>query len=135
MKKSILEVILNKCKRTLKSHPEYENFPHWTFLVQDNQIVSQGLNRKHEPSLSLGYHNCKDKSFIPKWHSEPDSIKRCVRILNNFSAINVRLNRQGQMKMSMPCKTCRRILSTLNCKKVYFTTEFGWQSLTLRNGY
>lgn len=129
MKKSLLDIALNKSKKTLESHPEYENFPHWTFLVQDNQIVSSGLNRKHEPDVYYGYHDCKDKTFIPKLHSEPNAIKRCVRVLNDFYAINIRLNRQGQMKMSMPCKTCRRILFTLGCKRVYFTTEFGWQIL------
>ena len=131
MKKSLLTQVLQQCRRELREHPQYEHFPHWTFLVNtNNQIISFGVNREHEPPRSLGYHDviCRDKSkeFKPKWHSELDAVKRCRFNLCDSIAINIRLNKAGEAKLSMPCKACRNLLYVTNVKRCYFTTDYGW---------
>ncbi len=126
MKKSMLTQILLKCRKDLPEHPEYLHFPHWTFFIRNNEFVSQGVNRKHEPEKKYGYHI---KDFKPKWHAELDAIRRCRRGLADLIVVNVRLNKNGNARMSMPCKTCRNLLYAIDVKKIYFTTESGWGTL------
>lgn len=130
MKKSLLTEILNRCQRDIPNHPEHDNFMHWTFIVQNNQIVSDGVNRNHEPPISAGYHGrcCIERGFKPKWHSELDAVRRCKRKLQGCEVVNVRLNKSGEVRLSMPCVACRNLLYVVNASKVFFTTEFGWGS-------
>jgi deoxycytidylate deaminase len=128
MKKSLLHTALVLAKGSLGNHPQFEHFPHWTFLVLDNQIVSTGVNRNSEPSRRFGYHNLKDTpTYRPKWHSELDAIYGCNRHLHGCVAINVRLSRLGEPRMAFPCKTCRKILKVIRCTKVFFTTDDGFE--------
>lgn len=126
MNKKLLGNILRDCKKDLINHPEYKNFAHWTFLIRDNQIISEGKNHRGEPSKKYGYHNHIDKDYRPKFHSELYAIRKCKRGLEDITLVNVRLNRLGEVKMAMPCKVCQNILRNLDIKKIYFTTEDGW---------
>lgn len=127
MKKSLLGHCLRVAKDNLINHPEYTCYPHWSFVIRNNEIIGNGVNRRHEPPKLFGYHQHRDEGFVPKWHSELDAIKRTLRRkLINFEIINIRLNKSGQCRIAMPCKTCRNILNILECKKIYFTTETGW---------
>lgn len=126
MRKSLLAQILDRCQRELISHPQYDFFAHWTFLVKNNKIISNGVNRAYEPPRCFGYHSRRDCK--PKWHSEADAIRRSKRNLVDCIAVNVRLNKQGRVRLSMPCQVCRHILNVVGVKKVYFSTEYGWGS-------
>lgn len=136
MKKAVLQHLIKKCRKDLLSgrHPQKDNFIHWTFLVRNGRIVSQGVNRPIEPSRYYGYHSvlrCDSDSFTPKWHSELDALHRSGFCLRDYIAVNVRLNKTGELRLSLPCTGCRRILKVMNCEKVYFTSESGWGQLTL----
>jgi tRNA(Arg) A34 adenosine deaminase TadA len=128
MKRKILDEIVKRCRKEAPNHPERENFLHWTFLLRDNSIISYGVNRRHEPPKFLGYHTkaIQERGFVPKWHSELDSVKRAKAKLYGCVAVNVRLNKSGQIRLAMPCQACRNLLYYVNCKRVYFTTEYGW---------
>lgn len=126
MKKSLLNQAIIRSRRDLAKHPERNNFPHWTFVVWENKIVAIGLNRKCEPDRKYGYHRIEDKTFVPKLHSELDAIRHCNRNWSLVEMINVRLNREGVVRLAMPCLTCRNLISVLGIKRVYFTTESGW---------
>lgn len=130
MRKSILDNCLQYAIRNLENHPEYLCFPHWSFVIRDNEILTVGVNRKHEPDKSLGFHNNADPLFRPKLHSEVDAIRKCnKRGLQDISIVNVRLNRSGETRVSLPCSNCRRILDVIGVKRVYFTTEKSWGRL------
>lgn len=147
MKRTILQDILKRCHYQLQigSHPQKNNFIHWTFLVRDNRIISSGVNRPIEPPRHFGYHtelgregtpfpakNGVVQPLIPKLHSELDAYRRCKENPRGCIAVNVRLNKTGLERISMPCVTCRRLLYVMNCKKVFFTTELGWGELCLK---
>lgn len=124
MKKNFLDSLIRKCRKDLYKHPEILCFPHWTFIYYNYELLSIGQNRKHEPPKYFGYHHIeKDEYFVPKLHSELDAIYRCRKYLNDFVAINIRLNKQKKTRMSKPCDCCLNILYANRCKKVYFTTE------------
>jgi hypothetical protein len=132
MKKSILNECLRLARKGLPKHPEYLNYPHWTFLIVNNQIASVGVNSSKEPNKALGYHSRIDKDdFVPKWHSEIDALTKTHRCLRNgFSAINVRVNKSGDPRMSMPCSVCQNLLLKFGCDKICFTHINGWGYLT-----
>lgn len=125
MKKSLLEILLNTSKRELLTHPQLTCFPHWTYLVDNNEIISIGINRAHEPPRWMGYHR-QNGTFKPKWHSEADAIHRLRHHIDSFIAVNIRLNRKGEPRMSMPCQCCYKLLQANRCKRIYFTTSSTW---------
>lgn len=136
MKKAILQDILKRCHHQLQlgTHPQKDNFIHWTFLVRENRIISSGVNRPVEPPRCFGYHReiCKEgPPLIPKLHSELDAYRRCREDFRGCFVVNVRLNKSGEERISMPCVTCRKLLWTNQAKKVFFTTELGWGELCI----
>lgn len=132
IRKALLSSILQICQRERSSHPQHDHFMHWTFLIRNNKIISKGVNRDCEPCRKYGYHAAapagETRNFKPKWHSELDSVKGCRDNLAGAVVVNVRLNKQGEQRLSMPCTACRNLLNVVNVSKVIFTTEFGWGS-------
>lgn len=90
-----------------------------------------------EPFKWMGYHaalSAKSEDnfpLIPKWHSELDAIKKSKGKASGCTAVNVRLNKAGEMRMSMPCSVCHRLLYASNIKKVFFSTSLGWANMSL----
>lgn len=129
MKKSILNLCITQAIKRLKDHPEFFNYPHWTFIIKDNQIISYGINKNEIPNKVLGYQQrIKDVFFKPKLHSEIDAIKRAKNRIKNceWEAVNIRLNRSGQTRLSCPCSICYGWLWSFGCVRLYFTTPNGW---------
>ena len=135
MKNTLLITAIQKAKNGLALHPELAYFPHWTFIVQNNKVLSIGRNRSGATHKHFGYDKDKNNKigyYVPKYHSEADAIRRCRFTLNNgFEAINIRLNRLGELKLSYPCKTCYSLLHWLGCGKIYFSTESAWGDIRL----
>jgi len=129
--KSLLNRTLAHARATLLDHPQYMAFPHWTFFVRNNEILTVGMNRVMEPPKKYGYHSrYVDPKFRSKLHAELDALRSFKRGLHNLTVINIRLNREGQTRLSFPCQPCRNLLiNVLEVDKIYFTTEEGWGSL------
>ena len=126
MKRKLLQEALQRALEILPRHPEYENYKHYSFLIQDNKIVGFGLNRKGSPYPSYQDH-CKI-------HSETDCYKQVKGILQKnkvFSIINLRLGKSGQLKNSRPCPCCFNFLRSVGCREVWFSTEVGFSRLQL----
>lgn len=126
----ILKSLVQTCKKALPRHPELACYPHWTFIINPKtfQVLSVGVNRTHEPSRKYGYHDHRDVKFKPKLHAELDAIRKC-RLPKDFIAVNVRLNKTGQVRLAQPCRACKNLLWVLGCRKVYFSTPEGWDCL------
>lgn len=126
MKKQMLEHLLSFCRKNISKHPEIDNYLHWSFLIDGNVIISRGVNRSITPPRYYGYHHYNSNrgpGYLPKWHSELDAIHRCKRYMGNAVMVNIRMNKTGESRMSMPCAGCRRILKVIKCKKVFFSLE------------
>lgn len=132
MKQFLLNQIIKRCCNELENHPEYNHFPHWTFLIKNNRIISAGKNNSKIPHPRFGYHqHFKDLGFDPKTHSELDCILNSSRTnIQGSIAINVRLSRNKLPRMSMPCPTCYKLLDLIGIKRCYFTTDNKWGELT-----
>ena len=124
MTKTLLNEALRRAEQSLDKHPQFDHYLHWSFIVQHNTIIEWGMNREAEPPPQWGYRKNS------KLHSEYVAYKKARGVLASgpFELINVRLNRQGQPKLSQPCRTCRQWLDALGCQRIVFTTNDGWAS-------
>ncbi len=128
--------ILRDCLRIAREknrpdiHPEWKNFHHYAFIIQNNKIIEMGFNRSiHKGGVRhLGYseeskiHAEVDAYFKAKGH--PDFDKDSY-----FEIINIRLNKKSEMRISKPCACCHNFLTGLGAKTCHFTTDVGWAKL------
>lgn len=128
MKKSLLDHALKIARDKLGSHPQLAHFPHYSFVVQNNQIVEWALNTTLEPPRHYGYHRSDDESFRPKYHSETLAYRRARGLIGDkdFEIINIRLNKAGAVRLSRPCKPCYELMSVLGCRCFYYSSEVGF---------
>lgn len=133
MKKKILNDVIRLAIKELPTHPEYNHYCHWSFIIQNNKIVEWSTNDNGIPPIHLGYNSRIDCSE-PKRHAEFNAWRKAKGILiqnKSFECINIRLNRLGEIKFSAPCICCSNFLKALGCNKVYFTTDLGWAKVNL----
>ena len=125
--------ILRQClkiardKNTPEHHPQWNCFHHFSFIIQKNKIIEYGFNRMGKPLEGFGY----NKEF-GKIHSENDAYRKAKGILDpqrSFDVVNIRLNKQGIMKLSKPCNCCHSFLSVVGCANVYFSTNIGFAKI------
>jgi len=130
MKRNLLNIALKTSLEKLNNHPEYDCYPHYTFIVQNNKILGYGCNMRGEPPIHLGYHK-RLNGGRPKNHSEYVAYRKMVGLLNKkeFDIINIRLNRKKEVKNAHPCSCCLNFLKEIGCKNIYYTTEIGWSKL------
>lgn len=127
MRKSLLDTALKIALDNLSKHPEYEHYPHYTFVVKDNQIVEWATNTAQAPPKHYGY-GARIKGAIPKTHSEINAYIKSRRIIGkqSFQIINIRLNKSRKMRLSKPCVCCHDIMVAMGCTKFYYSSEIGF---------
>jgi len=95
-------------------------------------VLAMGFNKSDTPPVHFGYNNRVPE---PKTHSELDAYRRLrkrVAIAKcNWSLVNVRINRSGEMKLAKPCHVCQEWLTAVGCSEVVYTTGAGWEKLKL----
>lgn len=120
--------ILREClrialkKNTPELHPEWGHFHHFSFICQDGKIVEYGTNRSGESPIH-GY------TRRAKIHSEVDAFMKAKGILDRnkpFQIINIRLNKQNELRDSHPCPCCDSFIKSMGANKIWFTTRTGW---------
>lgn len=107
---------------TPDKHPQYYNYLHFSFVIQNNKILEWGTNRKSSPLTHLGY------ADYTKMHSEVDCYYKAKGLLEKnvpFEVVNIRLNRNHLIRHSNPCRCCFGFLKNMGCKRIYFSTNIG----------
>ena len=120
MKKHILIECVRLAKKKKSSHNKKIRHRHFSFIVQNNKILARGVNIPSNPPKEHGY------SRYQGIHSEIDVYKKAKGIINHnkfFEVINIRINKRGQLRNSMPCKTCYDFLKYVGCRQVHFSTS------------
>lgn len=130
MKRSIFQQCLKIAQdhNTPELHPEWGCYHHFSFIIQNNQIIEWATNTRAEPQTYLGY------SIYSKIHSEPRAYRRAKGLLNkgqDFDIINIRLSKKNQLRLSRPCPCCFNFLKGLGVKRIWFTTEFGFARIMI----
>jgi tRNA(Arg) A34 adenosine deaminase TadA len=112
-------------KNTPDHHPEWGRWHHYSFVIQD-KIVEFGLNRTGPPIPMY--------PDIAKIHAEVAAWRKAKGILNHrkpWDVVNIRLNKTGDLRQSKPCVCCMELLRTAGCRMVHYSTNTGFESITL----
>jgi len=137
MNKRLLGDALKIALDYLPKHPEFANFPHWSFIVQNNKIIewdTNSSNLPHGPFFSMYQSRVAHLDGTPKSHAEFNAYNQARGLLNrdsDFEIINIRLNKAGELRNSCPCECCMSFLRLMGCKRCFFTTESGWAKLCI----
>jgi len=123
--------ILRECLRISReknlAHPLRSKgwkYIHWSFIIQDEKIISVGMNR--DAAIEVILPGRKDGRKI---HAEQDAVRRArntLQLSKHWYMVNVRLNKKGLMRNSAPCSRCRSISEWLGMDRIIFTINEGW---------
>jgi tRNA(Arg) A34 adenosine deaminase TadA len=126
--KKLITIAEDIAIKNIHKHPlfyEQGRKLHFSFIVADGCIIEWGCNMAHTPPVHMGYAK-RINNNEPKLHSELVAYKKAKGLLrSNFEIINVRFNRAGKLRISMPCSVCYSILKGLGCKTFYFSNADG----------
>lgn len=127
MKLFKLEQLIRECRKKLPNHPELDNYPHFSFVFsKTGERLGAGINGCYEPPRHWGYHK---RGYRPKLHAEIRAFLAARRRLgtkgSGFTIVNVRLDKDGVVKNSAPCCTCRTLLTSLGCSSFIFSISDG----------
>lgn len=97
--------------------------PMGAVVVYKNKIVGRGCNIAH----STGEIN-------DGIHAEIAAINDATAKYRKDSILVVgRTNKNDELAIAKPCQSCETILKKLGVKRVWFSTETGWQRMDLNN--
>lgn len=100
-------------------------FRHGAVLVRKNRVISAGFNnmRKSHPIVEEFNNN---SNFVKGMHAE---IHACLGVsasdLKKSDVYVVRLLRNGEKALSLPCQMCQSFLDSVGVRRVYFSTATG----------
>ncbi len=111
---------LSKEKNTPLLHPEFGYYHHFSFIIWQGKILTWATNKKESTDKLIHGYTKGNKT-----HAEYEAVKkiRNHRDLSNIAVVNVRLNKQGDFRLSKPCRKCVDYLKGLGIKTVYYSTE------------
>jgi hypothetical protein len=136
MNKSLLRDAFKIAVDYIPKHPEYKCYMHYSFIIQSGKIIEWDTNSncmKFAPLYAMYASRVADlNNGIPKCHSEPAAYQKAKGLLvrnKSFDLVNIRVNKKGLPRCAAPCVCCMQFLSSLNCRKIWFTTDVGWAKL------
>jgi hypothetical protein len=105
---------------------------HFSFILKSNKLLITSVNSydKLHPYHKFGKYNAirasNPESYIAGQHSEVAAIRSFINRFRHsdftgLTMFNVRLSRNGEPMLSMPCKNCETLLNTFNFKSIEHT--------------
>ncbi len=104
---------------------------HVTAITKGKKILCLGWNnylKGHSIKRFGKYENWRKlpNEYLPCRHGETDAIIKFGETdLSNYTVINVRVSNNNEIKLSKPCPNCTRVLSEINCRRVFYSTNEG----------
>jgi len=120
MNKNIIKTCLRIAKNHLPNHQRKDGHKHYTFVIQENKLVTWSTNKSGTMINGTRYANYQ------MYHSEFMACKLAKGLLNHqlpFEIINIRMTKSGKLKNSKPCPKCQALLKDFGCKVVVYSTE------------
>jgi deoxycytidylate deaminase len=111
-------------------HPCDKRCRHFTFILSKKKILTIGFNNQktHPFNLKYNFVNRKNDPIndLVGTHSELNAlIKLGTDEVSGLTLVNTRVNRNGEIDLSMPCSGCQSFLKTLDFKKIFYSTKDG----------
>jgi deoxycytidylate deaminase len=101
---------------------ESKIYKHGAVLCSGSNVINIGYNKQDKT------HTIAKNYYSQTIHAEIDCLIG-ITIPSNPILYVARINSEGQIRNSKPCKHCQKILSKLGIKKIYFTTSHNIEKL------
>ena len=107
---------------------------HAAGLVYRGRLLAVGFNRPKTHPKAAQYSKHEEAIYL---HAELDCLLRGVQRyglqkVSRCTMFVARVLQNGSLGSSCPCEGCERALRTFNVKKVWYTTERGWNEVSYR---
>lgn len=95
---------------------------HFSYIVDGKHIISYGINnikKSHPFAINHKY---------PYPHSEVSAIINFQLPLDElceYSLVNIRIGKDGNIRLSKPCSYCQKMLDVFNMQTIFFTNDSG----------
>ena len=104
---------------------------HFAFGYRRSKLLAMGQNNPEKTNAKALRLSQRFNTNIkyPYLHAETDLISRLwgkYYIDKNLSLVVIRLNKNGELRNSKPCKRCNKILKALDITKVWWSIEDGF---------
>jgi hypothetical protein len=98
---------------------------HWSFIIQNRQIIEWGINRPTCPQsiVKMGY-----KQLRHVVHSEITALAKARGRMDRrrpWTLVNIRLDALANPRMASPCSLCEAFVRAHGCQTVYYTDDLG----------
>lgn len=126
----------NKTKRYIElakriaHNSDYPCHRHGAILVKGGSVLNVGFNKNQYNAFAARF---RKPSLHATQHAELDCLLGVDRSKTSNSTVYVvRINRQGQAKLSKPCTMCEKAMKFCGVKKVvYSVDEYNVESIRL----
>lgn len=117
--------------RAMMDKPK-STFLHFSFIIDKSKILSIGWNTVGGSTPKIG--NLKTFYPLGGQHSEHNSLRRLsdLNLARTSTLVNIRLNNRGEIRMSKPCDICMGLIKTVGFKKLFYSTNNGFEYMDLR---
>lgn len=128
-----LDISLSLLPKAKKSRNGRNKFFHFAFGFRKNKLLAIGQNnpeKTHTQAFLLAKKYNDDIGLEhPYLHAETDLISRLwgkYYIDSALKIVIIRLNKRGELRCSKPCERCDQILKSLDIKKIWWSTDYGF---------
>jgi len=108
---------IKEAQKSNFSFVEGSQFKTGCVVLKNGKVIGKGYNKKVTPNKLLQNYGYK---YV---HAEADALLDSN--LKGDTIIVIRLLKNGNMSMSMPCKRCSYFIKKHGIKKVYYSDWFG----------
>lgn len=128
----IITKTIKQAYNVWKPHPKIRQY-HYAAAFSGNKMIEFAGNdpiNVNAKAYRMGEKfNIQTFKEHPYLHSESHLISKLLHryntICSNWAIVVLRINREGRILLSKPCKKCQKILDALELKNVYYSIDGG----------
>lgn len=128
-----MDISLSLLPKAKTSRNGRNKFFHFAFGFKKNRLLAIGQNNPEKTHTQAFIIAKKFNDHVgleyPYLHAETDLISRLwgkYYIDSSLKIILIRLNKRGELRCSKPCERCDQILKALDVKKIWWSTDYGF---------
>lgn len=128
----IIAKTIKKAYNKWQPHPEIRCY-HYAAAFDNNKMIEFAGNdpvNVNAKAYRMGKKfNIKTFKEYPYLHSESHLVSKLLHrynsICTNWSIVVLRINREGRILLSKPCRKCQKILDALDLNNIYYSIDGG----------
>lgn len=112
------------------------SFKHFAFIARGTRILSIGWNDLQATNYSIitnKKHRFEVKYPLGGLHAEGNAIRR-MKDLNECrkaTLISIRLSNKLELRNGCPCEDCMKVINAVGIKRIYYSTNEGFEKIRL----